>query len=820
MTRLVVSKKYIFDGEDKFYARGVSYGPFRPNSRGERYPEPERAAEDFALMREMGANVIRTYVPPPDWMFELAAKSGLKLMVGIPWPFHMAFLDSREMSRDIRRTVRSTVTSMRNYREVIFAYILGNEIRSDIVRWHGARRVSRFLAELCDIGKHLDPEGLFTYANYPSTEYLELNFLDILCFNVYLHNEPDYRRYLTHLMALSGERPLVLSESGMDTIREGEAHQAEFLEWQSRAAFELGLSGYVVFAFTDEWHTGGSEITDWAFGLVTRERVRKQAFSAVARVFNSALPPPLAKTPKASVVVAAYNAQASLAGCLASLERLNYPNYETIVVDDGSTDSTAGIAERAGVRTLRCAHQGLADARNAGVQAASGELVAFIDADAAADRDWLYHLVETTRRMGAVAAGGPNFPPPATSATAAVAAAAPGVPREVPAGEDRLAQLCGCNMAIEKSALDETGGFDPMFTAAGDDVDLSWRLLERDAILAYAPGAVVIHERRRTLGAYLAQQRSYGRGEAILFRKYPTRRRDSIYGTGWRWPWSPASRIYYGALGRGLFQTIYAAGRESWIAEAPLTFPWLALSTVLIVAGAFDRVFGALGLLGLLCSLASAGVSAAIAPIDPRYSGLTTRAILASFWLLGPLMRSFEYVRGRSRFEGGAGVRRKFQTEGWIKLAAARADSLDAVPRDILIEALRGALIRRGVAVAISDGFEPFDLEILMTPAFRIPINTLVPETGGIVLRWRLRLKLARIAAVLGSLILLLLVTGQPWSLVVAAPVLATLAWAAIAMPRILRLGGIIEAAADEAATRLHPPPLTALAADPEATKS
>src|SRR3990172_11372232 len=99
MARLVARGKYIFAGEDKFYARGVSYGVFRPNSRGEEYPEPERAAQDFALMRELGANVIRTYVPPPDWMFELAAESGLKLMGGIPWPSHMAFLYSLEIIR-------------------------------------------------------------------------------------------------------------------------------------------------------------------------------------------------------------------------------------------------------------------------------------------------------------------------------------------------------------------------------------------------------------------------------------------------------------------------------------------------------------------------------------------------------------------------------------------------------------------------------------------------------------------------------------------------------------------------------------------------
>ncbi|HTY55204.1 MAG TPA: glycosyltransferase [Candidatus Binataceae bacterium] len=801
MARLVARGKYIFDGDDKFHARGVSYGPFRPNSRGERYPEPERAAEDFALMREMGVNVIRTYVPPPDWMFELAANNGLKLMVGIPWPFHMAFLDSHEMSRDIRRTMRSAITAMRPHRETIFAYILGNEVRSDIVRWHGARRVSRFLSELRDIGKNIDSEGLFTYANYPSTEYLQLNFLDLVCFNVYLHNQNDYRRYLTHLMGLSGERPLVLSESGMDTIREGEAHQAELLTWQSRAAFELGLSGYVVFAFTDEWHTGGSEITDWAFGLVTRERVRKQAFSAVARVFDSPLPPPLAATPKVSIVVAAYNAERSLARCLDSLKQLNYPAYETVVVDDGSTDSTAEIAERAGVSTLRREHSGLSAARNAGIEAACGELIAFIDADAIADRDWLYHLVETATRSGAVAAGGPNFPPRLKSAINAAIAAAPGVPREVLSAEDRLAQLCGCNMMVRKSTLDEIGGFDPIFVAAGDDVDLSWRLLERDRQIAYAPGAVVIHERRPTLRAYLAQQRGYGRGEALLFRKYPRRRRDSIYGAGWMWPWNAGHRIYYGALGRGLFQTIYATG-TSWIAETPLTFPWFAVSLLLIICGSFDRVFAALGLLGLLCTIVSAVANASTAVLDPPYDAAFNRALLAGFWLLGPLARGFAYWRERSRFpivEGHA--RSKFQLRGWIPIAARTRDSLEPVPRDILMQALRAALIRRGAAVAVGDGFEPFDLEILITPMLRIPLNALVPEQGEVRLRWRLRLQWVRMAAIWSAIIFLLLVTGQSWTVIVAVPIITALVWAAIALPRIRRIGGLLAAVAGTTST-------------------
>ena len=233
------------------------------------------------------------------------------------------------------------------------------------------------------------------------------------------------------------------------------------------------------------------------------------------------MPPPLKENPKASIVVAAYNAEATLGACLDSLAKLNYPDYETIVVDDGSIDSTGEVAARAGVRVLRAEHRGLAAARNSGIEAAAGSCVAFIDADARADSDWLYHLVEALTRRDAAAAGGPNFAPPLVSACAAAIAAAPGQPREVRAGDDTLEQVCGCNMIVDRAAAQAAGGFDPMFTTAGDDVDFSWRLAERKLIIASAPAAIVIHERRQTLGAYVKQQRGYGRGEGLLFRKYP-----------------------------------------------------------------------------------------------------------------------------------------------------------------------------------------------------------------------------------------------------------------------------------------------------------
>ncbi len=809
MTRLVARGKFLYEDGHKFHARGVSYGTFGPNSRGEQFPEPERAAADFALMRELGANVVRTYVVPPAWLMELAAKAGLRVMVGIPWPQHLAFLDSREMAREIRETIRRAVMEMRPHGDALLALALGNEIRSDVVRWHGPRAISRFLAELHDLGKQIAPEALFTYANYPSTEYLDLSFLDLISFNVYLHRETDFRRYLTHVMGLAEERPLVLSETGMDTIREGEPHQAELLRWQARAAFELGLAGFVAFAFTDEWYTGGAEITDWAFGITRRDRSPKPAFAALAEVFRGELPPALAKAPHASVVVAAHDAAPTLKDCLDSLHDLNYPSYDVIVVDDGSRDSTASIAEQSGVRTLKFEHRGLAAARNAGIAEARGDIVAFIDADATAERDWLYHLVEAITRRDAAAAGGPNFAPDPRSAFAAAMAAAPGLPREVIAGDDRLAQLCGCNMAVTKAALGAIGGFDPAFERAGDDVDLSWRLAEHGETLAYAPGATVIHQRRATLGAYLAQQRGYGEGEGWLYHRYPLRRapEDGVYGGGsWLQSLLGAARIYYGAFGRGLFQSLYASGPAPAL-ELPLTAWWIGVAIVLLIAGSVSRLLLVLGSAGIAASLLSAAAGAALAPLPRRYSGVLGRGWLWILNLFGPIVRSVARERAKWRIVPDEGIgTRGFVSEGEFAFLPGEAANGSATPAESarILAAMRPALALRGLAVAVTDGYQTYDLEIVLPPAVRVPINALRARDGQVNLRWRMRPALRRVLIASAVAIVVLAAAGLTLNEAVAAVAVGVALVAGLAYTRARRIAPMLAAAARETATSLN----------------
>src|SRR5439155_3962663 len=86
--------------------------------------------------------------------------------------------------------------------------------------------------------------------------------------------------------------------------------------------------------------------------------------------------------PRTSVVVCTHNGARTLGWCLEGTLELDYPNYEVIVVDDGSTDDSARVAEDAGVRVISTENRGLASARNTGYEAADGEIVAYIDDDA------------------------------------------------------------------------------------------------------------------------------------------------------------------------------------------------------------------------------------------------------------------------------------------------------------------------------------------------------------------------------------------------------------------------------------------------------
>src|SRR5262249_6470309 len=157
-----------------------------------------------------------------------------------------------------------------------------------------------------------------------------------------------------------------------------------------REAVLLGLVGAFVFSWTDDWHTGGCAIQDWAFGITHADRFPKASYHALREVFESSPAGLLAEAPRCSVVVCTYNGGRTLEQCLRSLLALDYPDYEVIVVDDGSTDDTRAILSRFGrVHAIHQANRGLSAARNVGLRAATGAVVAYTDSDCFVDPDWL-----------------------------------------------------------------------------------------------------------------------------------------------------------------------------------------------------------------------------------------------------------------------------------------------------------------------------------------------------------------------------------------------------------------------------------------------
>src|SRR5262249_21714199 len=186
----------------------------------------------------------------------------------------------------------------------------------------------------------------------------------------------------------------------------------------------------------------------------------------------------LPRAPRVSVVVCTYNGGRTLDQCLRSLLTLDYPHYEVIVVDDGSTDDTPAILARfPRVRAVRQANQALSVPRNVRLSQATAAVVADIGSDCFVDPDWLTHLVDQAERSGAAAVGGPNLTPE-DGRLAACVAAAPGQPSHVLESDQEAEHIPGCNMAFWREALEAINGFDPQYRKAGDDVEGCRRLAE------------------------------------------------------------------------------------------------------------------------------------------------------------------------------------------------------------------------------------------------------------------------------------------------------------------------------------------------------
>ncbi|MCD6507321.1 glycosyltransferase [Candidatus Poribacteria bacterium] len=221
--------------------------------------------------------------------------------------------------------------------------------------------------------------------------------------------------------------------------------------------------------------------------------------------------------PFVSIIIPTFNSGRYLRRCLNSLLALDYPKYEVIVVDEGSTDETLKIACSFPVRVLRKRKKNPAASRNLAASMAKGDILVFLDSDCEVNPSWLSSLVKVfldgNGKVGI--AGGPDIAPSDQSlwgrcvdyaVTSFVGTG--GVRR---GGRWRLAPYYprGCNMAIPRFVFQEVEGFDESFDL-GEDTEIAYRIHRKGYEIKYVPDAIVAHWRREGLKAFLTQ--IWGRG--------------------------------------------------------------------------------------------------------------------------------------------------------------------------------------------------------------------------------------------------------------------------------------------------------------------
>lgn len=697
---LRVSGKNFRVGDKTAFLKGVTFGPFPAGSF------PDEGMEQLKrIPAELGANAIRVYeIPSLDFMHE-CARLGLRVFITLPWIQHVDFLKERHFLAEADQLLLETIHRFRGH-PALAGYFVGNEIETTLVRWMGWRNVREQLERLIEIGHANDPDALYSYANYPSTEYLLPRNQDFVAFNIYLETREAFSSYLMRLQNLAGNKPLLISEFGIDSLSHGTLGQAEILEWHVEEVCEAGVAGTTIFAWSDKWQRGGNIIEEWDFGLNDREGNPKPALDVIRETWSHLDRPSdevkLPEFPKVSVIVCTYKGSGTLVECLDSLEALDYPDYEIFLVNDGKDQRVHDIASAYDkVRRVPIERSGLSVARNYGVDGAHGEIIVYTDDDCIVEPDWLQWIaLAFHENPNAGCVGGPNLPPLPESIRQAVIAAAPGSASHVLLSDTKAEHLPGCNLAVRRDVFDKIGGFDPMFRTAGDDVDFCWRVMEAGYELGFHPAAFVWHYRRATISAYLRQQAGYGKAEALLMKKHGDRFRN-LGGATWNGqvyePAYPGGQVlYHGHYGYEPFQLVYASP-DSGYSEVCLHILWYLVTVGFIVGGVFlPELFVVAGLM-LFLTMRVAWSKARRAVLENEFSTPKTRIWLASLFILQGAVRSGARVwYGRKSIPwvktvgalGGAAIGKA--ATAWWKLGNEMAFwNEEGVGRDAFLQAVR-----------------------------------------------------------------------------------------------------------------------------------
>lgn len=229
--------------------------------------------------------------------------------------------------------------------------------------------------------------------------------------------------------------------------------------------------------------------------------------------------------PLVSVIIPALDGAALAKDCIFSLVNMDYPiaRREILVVGQGSTGGLADLIKRLPIRYLYEGRRGVCHARNRGIEASEGRILAFTDPDCVVSRGWLRELVRPFEEESVGGVAGEIVPYPPTTPAGRYAA------RRRSHSQERSLQhpvrpfAMMSNLAFRREVFERIGLFDTRFPGGGwEDADLCWRFSRGTGWkLVYSPRAIVFHRYRTAARDFFIQHVRYGYGLGLIYSKYP-----------------------------------------------------------------------------------------------------------------------------------------------------------------------------------------------------------------------------------------------------------------------------------------------------------
>lgn len=235
------------------------------------------------------------------------------------------------------------------------------------------------------------------------------------------------------------------------------------------------------------------------------------------------------RNPKFTVVVPVYNRPDELSELLMSLTTQTVQDFDVVIVEDGSTITSKSVTDffsgKLDITYLFKPNSGPGPSRNAGFQKAQGDYFVVFDSDCILPENYFESVLNFLSKTPLDAWGGPdraheNFT--ILQRAMGYTMSSPLTTGGIRGGKKHVGwfQPRSFNMGISRKVFEETGGF--QFDRYAEDIEFSIRMKEKGFRVGLIPDAFVYHKRRTSLGQFYQQVFNFGKGRALIGRKYPS----------------------------------------------------------------------------------------------------------------------------------------------------------------------------------------------------------------------------------------------------------------------------------------------------------